>query len=362
MKKKFLILINNSIGLYKFRKELLEKLAENNDVVVSSPDNGFMDEISKIACKVYATDVDRRGINPLKDVKLFREYKRILKVEKPDMVIAYTIKPNIYGGYACRVKNIPYAVNITGLGTAFQKKGILLKLVVKMYKMALKKVRIVFFENVDNKDVIVKNGIISEKKCKVLNGAGVNLDYYKLEDYPLNPEPVHFLFIGRVMQEKGIDELFETMSRLHKEQCNCVLDVVGIHEENYDLKIEKGKNEGWLIYHGYQEDVRPFIKNSHCFVLPSWHEGMANTNLESAASGRPIITSNISGCKEAVIENVSGYLCEPQNSDSLYNMMKKFLILSNKEKSEMGLAGRKHMEQVFDKITVVNETIKLLLN
>ena len=141
---------------------------------------------------------------------------------------------------------------------------------------------------------------------------------------------------------------------------NCELHLLGFYEENYKAKIEKYEAEGWLHYYGYQKDVRPFIEGSHCFVLPSWHEGMANTNLECAASGRPVITSNIHGCLEAVEDGVSGYLCSKQDAESLYQVMKKFTKLSYDERKAMGLAGRKRMEDIFDKKKVVEDTIREL--
>ena len=162
------------------------------------------------------------------------------------------------------------------------------------------------------------------------------------------------------MKEKGINELFKAMRMLRKTGVNCTLDVLGGYEENYEDIIHRFENEGWLHYHGYQEDVRPFIKNCHCFVLPSWHEGMANTNLECASSGRPVITTNIHGCLEAVDDNGSGFLCEKQNAKSLYIVMKQMAMLPPDRRRDMGIAGRKHMEDVFDKKTVVGETIKHL--
>ncbi|HBT4430646.1 TPA: glycosyltransferase, partial [Enterococcus faecium] len=180
-------------------------------------------------------------------------------------------------------------------------------------------------------------------------------------EYPKD-EQVHFLFIGRIMKEKGVDELFEAMKNLYSEEKNCVLDVLGYFEEDYGIKIEKYEKEGWLKYHGYQSDIRPFVERAHCFVLPSWHEGMANTNLESAASGRPIITSDIPGCKEAVIESKSGYLCERKNSCSLYNSMNKFLKLSYEQRINMGKMGRNYMIKKFNKKKVVDETIKSLFS
>ena len=162
------------------------------------------------------------------------------------------------------------------------------------------------------------------------------------------------------MKEKGIEELFAAMERLRSEGADCCLDVLGGYEENYAETIRRYEEQGWLRYHGYVTDVRPYIEKAHCFVLPSYHEGMANTNLECAAMGRPVITSNIPGCKEAVLDGVSGLLCEPKDTDSLYYAMKHFLSLSAETRAQMGKAGRKHMEEVFDKKKVVEETMKAL--
>ena len=159
------------------------------------------------------------------------------------------------------------------------------------------------------------------------------------------------------MKEKGVDELFAAMRMLQKDGIHCSLLVLGGFDEDYSKQIEDCENEGWLRYHGVQSDVRPFIENCHCFVLPSWHEGMANTNLECAAMGRPVITSNIHGCLEAVEDGVSGFLCDKKNADNLYQVMKQFTKLSYDERKAMGLAGRKHMEEVFDKKKVVEDTI-----
>lgn len=194
----------------------------------------------------------------------------------------------------------------------------------------------------------------------MLAGAGVDLEHFYYIEYPEETDMTKFLFIGRVMREKGIDELFSAMERLNNEGYRCSLDVVGGFEENYVAEIQRFEKEGWLCYHGYQSDVRPFIENCHCFVLPSWHEGMANTNLECAASGRPVITSNIHGCLEAVIEGKTGFLVEAKNVDSLYQEMKRFIGLSYEDKKNMGLAGRKHMENIFCKKKVVMETMSYL--
>lgn len=358
--KKILILSNNSDGLFGFRKELLNELAKNHILYTAIPDNGYISELEKIGCHFIDTPIDRRGINPATDLKLFSAYRRLLREIKPDLVVTYTIKPNIYGGLSCRLAKVPYAANITGLGTAFQKKGALRTLVTLMYRTALKKGKTVFFENAGNMQTLLDERIVRREQCCLLSGAGVNLDHYQPAEYPTDDSPVRFLFIGRVMREKGIDELFGAMERLHSENIPCVLDVLGYYEEDYAEAIERYTAAGWLRYHGYQKDVRPFIVDSHCFVLPSHHEGMANTNLECAATARPIITSNIHGCKEAVIDGESGFLCEPKNADSLYEAMKHFCTLPVDQREQMGKRGRRHMEQTFDKKIVVGNTLKEL--
>lgn len=357
---KILILANNDEGLYKFRKELIKKLIEkNNTVYISLPDGNYISKLSEMGCKFVDTKIDRRGINPKTDLKLLLFYKKIIKRVKPELVIAYTIKPNIYGGMVCRLLQIPYVVNITGLGTAFQKKGWVKTLVTFLYKIALKKVKVVFFENTENKKIMMDMRIVKEEQTCVLNGAGVNLEEYPYCEYPSDDE-IRFLFIGRVMKEKGVDELFEAAERMKTEYENVCFDIVGPMEDDYREKIESLVERGIIEYHGYQQDVKPFIEKCHCFVLPSYHEGMANTLLEAAAMGRPLITSRIHGCMEAVEENVSGLFCEKENVDSLYETLKGFVQLSDEQKSVMGEVGRKRMKKFFDKKIVVDNTLNEL--
>lgn len=361
MNKKILIIANDSVGLYLFRSALIEKLTEDSEVIALCPDTGFKEELTQVGCNFLDQKMERRGMNPIKDFGLLLDYIRVIREIKPDLVITYTIKPNAYGGIACQLCGVPYAVNVTGLGTAFQGNGMLQTFVTVLYKIAFCRAKVVFFENEENRDVIVNAGIIDAGRTHVLHGAGVDLEKFQYLEYPEDANCTRFLFIGRVMREKGMDELFEAMRRLRADGVNCTLDVLGSFDEDYSEKIKAAKTEGWLTYYGYQPDVRPFIANCHCFVLPSWHEGMANTNLECAASGRPVITSNIHGCLEAVEDGVSGYLCEIKNADGLYQTMKRFAELPINQRIAMGIAGRKHMEEIFDKKKVVEETIAHLI-
>lgn len=364
-KMNILIICNYSSGLYTFRGMLIQELIKRGHTVraivpklENENEKKAENNLKEMHCALHRIPMERRGMNPVKDFGLMRAYYATVKKIQPDLVLTYTIKPNIYGGMVCRLLKIPYAVNITGLGTAFQGNGMLKQLVTRMYKTALKRVKIVFFENVENRDIFVNAKIVPKNKTHVLAGAGVDLEHFQYAEYPENGDCTRFLFIGRVMQEKGIDELFQAMRKLNENGYQCSLDVLGGFEENYSEKIKKYETEGWLHYQGYQNDVRPFIEQSHCFVLPSWHEGMANTNLENAAMGRPVITSNIHGCLEAVEDGVTGYLCEKQNADDLYEKMKQMCELSYEKRKAMGVAGRNRMEEMFDKEMVVERTIE----
>ena len=357
---KILILANNSGGLYDFRHELIFALLNRGDVVAVTPFDDKVEELKGTGCQLVEVSLDRRGINPLRDLRLLRQYQVLIKRENPDLVITYTIKPNIYGGIVCRLRHIPYAANITGLGTAFQERGLLRALVTELYRFGLKRAKAVFFENAGNRELFLNEHIIRAEQACLLNGAGVNLERYQVAEYPEEEAPTRFLFMGRIMREKGVDELFAAMRKLRAESVDCTLNVLGGYEEDYRAVIEQCEREGWLRYYGYQKDVRPFIAASHCFVLPSWHEGMANTNLECAAMGRPVITSRIHGCMEAVEDGVSGFLCERQNAEDLARVMGRFAALPYATRREMGLAGRQRMERLFDKRQIVSRTLERL--
>lgn len=360
MKKRIVILANQSGGLYDFRKDLMIALQEKAEVYAVVPHNDRWDELQALADRVIELPIDRRGMNPARDAKLLGQYRAILKRLRPDLVLTYTIKPNIYGGLVCRELHIPYAVNITGLGSAIENGGWLKRFVLALYKPALAGASVVFFENTGNRDTLVAAGVVPQGRDVVLSGAGVNL-----EDYPYQPYPqegaVRFLFVGRVMHEKGVDELFAAARRLKRAYGDGVeFHIVGSFEEGYKPLMEELEQTGVVKYHGYQSDMKRFYAIADCVVLPSYHEGMSNVLLEAAASGRPLITSDIPGCREAVEPGVSGYLCPARDADALYAVMRQFLELPPAQRAAMGCRGRERMERQFGKATVVAETIKHL--
>lgn len=358
--KKILIITNHSYMLWRFRRELIQALLKGHEVAVSTPFVGHQDDFAKLGCRMIETDVDRRGINPVTDLKLYKRYTQIIKEEKPDMVITYSIKPNIYAGFACRRRKIPYCVNVQGLGTAFQKAG-LAQIVTIMYKVALKKAKTVFFENEGNAEMFRKQKITPASQQTILAGAGINLEEYVYEPYPEN-EAFHFLYLGRIMKEKGVDELFYAIRKLHEEYGEkVVLDLVGFFEDEYKEQVEKLVEDGIAVFHGFQQEPRPYYKKADCVVLLSYHEGLSNVLLEAAATGRPVITSDIPGCKETVEDGRTGYLCEVKNGEELYWKMKKMVEKPEEERRQMGACGREKMEREFDKVLVVKKTVEKIM-
>lgn len=359
--KRILVLANNDVGLYRFRKDLLAALqCAGYEVYISLPDGGFVSELVQLGFRFLDTPIDRRGMNPKHDSKLFHRYRAILKEVKPDLVLTYTIKPNIYGGLACRMAHIPYAVNITGLGSAIENGGLLRKFILMLYKVSLKGARVVFFENAANRDALVNAGVVPQGRDVVLNGAGVNLNDYPYQEYP-NDGTVRFLFVGRIMKEKGVDEFFVAAERMKKNYGKRVeFRMAGMFEEAYKQKIDELVNDGIIEYLGYQANMKSLYGAASCVVLPSYHEGMSNVLLEAAATGRPLITSDIPGCREAVEDGVSGYICPAKDADALYDAMHRFVELPESWRAEMGRRGREQMEKRFSKDAVIAETMKWL--
>lgn len=359
---KILILANHYNTLRIFRRELIKKLAElGNEILISIPpaEKQEIDTLESYGSKVIITDMERRGMNPVKDISLLNRYKKLLREVNPDKVITYTIKPNIYGSIACKSLKIPHYCNVTGLGSAFMADGGLMrKLVSMMYKFSMNKAEKIFFENVGNRDTLVNENIVRAEQTVVMAGAGVNLDEFAFCEYPEDDGAVHFLNVGRIMREKGMDELFYAIKKIKKEYPNTTFDFIGWYEDNYKETVEKMQSENLIAFHGFQSDVTPFIKKANCIVHPSYHEGMSNTLLESCSMGRPIITSNIHGCLEAVEDGKNGYLCNVKDGEDLYCKIKQFIELPYEKRREMGRYARKFVEMNFDKNDVVDKTVK----
>ena len=355
---KILVITNHSYMFWQFRRELIAELMKEHEVVLSMPFVGHEEDFQAMGVRCIETNVDRRGVTPGKDWKLLKTYHDMLKNERPEMVITYSIKPNIYAGLVCGKLGIPFCANVQGLGTAFEKP-VLAQFVTMLYKMSFRKVKTVFFENEADAAKFQKHQIIPQNKQVALRGAGINLEHYAIQPYP-NNEIVHFLYLGRIMKEKGMDELFSAVLRLKEEGEKFVLDLVGFFEEEYREQVLILQEKGIVVFHGFQEDSRPYYAAADCIVMPSYHEGMSNVLLEAAAVGRPIITSDIPGCREAVEDGATGILVQVKDEVSLYNAMKLMMDMKKEKRQEMGQSGRRKMEREFRKEMVVAETMKAI--
>lgn len=358
MGNKILILSNHFITLYNFRKELIAKLVEDgNEVFISIPkadENSFFVDMG---CKIIETPVDRRGVNPIRDCGLILNYIKIMKKLKPDIIFSYTIKPNTYGCIASNYTKNRQVSNITGTGATFLKKSVISFIVKTLYKLSLKKSYKVFFQNSGDKDFFVSNHMVRNNYA-MLPGSGVNLEQYEFCDLPSEAE-INFIFIGRVMELKGIKQYIECAKVIKNKYHNVNFYIAGfIEEEKYKKIIEDYHQKGIINYIGFQKDIKSWILKCHCTILPSYGgEGVPNVLLESAAMGRICIASNINGSKDVIDDGVNGYLFETGSAIDLIDKVNKLLNLDYESKKQMGLAGRQKVEHEFDRQIVIKAYI-----
>lgn len=351
--KRIVIFSNHDLYTYKLRKELIERLInEAYEVYLVLPYGSKVELLKQMGCELINVEFDRRGRNPIRDAKLLLRYYKVVQAVKPQAVLSYTVKPNIYAGLVCRILRIPFFPNVTGLGTALDNVSILQRVLVQMYRLAYAKATCVFFQNKENESFFSNHGVRIERH-RLIPGSGVNLDQHYFEPYPGDDKTIKFLFMGRIMKDKGIEELMEAATAIKSQFANVRFDAIGFVEEEYRARADEISELGVINFHGVVDDVHEYIKSCHAVVLPSYHEGMANVLLEAASTGRPILASNISGCKEIFDEGVSGFGFEPRNSCDLADALRRFIGLPLERKGAMGLAGRKKMEQEFDRSLVV---------
>lgn len=359
--KKVVLIANDSTYVYNLRREIIEALVNKGIKVVAVCERKqHVEDLKKIGCSLREITVERHGKNPLKDLSLMKTYRKILREEKPDAVLTYNIKPNVYGGMVCGRENIPYLVNVCGLGTPVENPGLMQKLTVALYKRGVKKASCVFFQNAENEEFFNQRNM-APGHHHLLPGSGVNLDRFKALDYPKG-DTVDFLFISRVMKEKGIDQYLEAAQVIHQKYPCTVFHVIGgCDDPSYQQRLEALQEQGIIRYEGQQKDVLPFQRISACTIHPTYYpEGMSNVLLESAACGRPIITTDRSGCREIIDDGVNGYICKQKDAQDLIKQIEKFLELSWEERRAMGLAGRAKVEREFDRKIVVNAYLEEL--
>lgn len=355
MNRTILVLTNNIAGLYNFRKEVMKALVDKGyKVAISIPEDSDKAEFFReIGCEIILTEFNRRGTNPIADLKLLLTYRKMLIQKKPTAVLTYTIKPNIYGGIAARLCRVPQLANITGLGDAVENGGLLQNLTTWLYKFGVSRAYRIFFQNESNRNYCISKKIVGEDSI-LLPGSGVNLQHHVYQEYPANDGKIRFLFIGRLLRDKGAEEYLETAKVIRRKYPETEFQIIGSIEGDYQQMVDELVNAGIIRFLGRQFDVRPYIGTVECTIMPSYHEGMSNVNLESAANGRPVITTDVPGCRDTVDDGETGIIVKAKDSQSLINGVERFLSFSYEKKRQLGINARKKVEREFDRQIVVD--------
>lgn len=353
VKKKVLLVSDFHANVYGWRKEIIEAMmAENAEIALAVPYGDQLEYFRNIGCKLFDVVLDRKSTGISSNFSLLKQYKKILQQYMPDLVLLYGSKGMLYSGYYCKKMGIPYFSNINGLGSVetigFPVKHIILAL----YKIVVPSSTCVFFQNKYNMDKLINMRLVNDN-YRLIPGSGVNIEKFKSLEYPAGTI-IRFLFCARVMKEKGIVEFIEAAKKMRASGSDAQFDVVGMYDDEYAEKLINDNKE-IINYYGFQTNVIPFIEKSNCVVLPSFYgEGISNSLLESAASSRAIITTDMPGCRETVIDEKTGFIIEPQNSENLYLAMKKFCEMSMNEQKKMGLEARKYIVENFSRKVVVD--------
>lgn len=354
-RKKVLILVNHDVVIYNFRLELVERLlADGYEVHISSPYGERIDDLIARGAKYHEISIDRHGMNPVKDLSVLREYRKLMSSIRPAAVFSYTVKPNVYGGIAAGQYHIPFIATVTGLGISVGNGGIKGQVVLCLYRLGLRHAQMVCFQNRENMEFMLKYGVVKGPYC-LLPGSGVNLVQHCPEPYPKDRDGLVFTTIGRIMKDKGTDELLQAAKTVKKKYPEVKFRLIGFFDDDYEKAIREAVRAGTVEYIRQQKDIHPFIAESHAIIHPSYHEGMSNVLLEAAATGRPVLASDIPGCRETFDEGTSGLGFLPRDIGSLVQAIERFIQLPYEKKVQMGQSGRRKMEQEFDRRIVVEK-------
>lgn len=355
-KSQILILSNDVDYLYTLRLETIERLLQSGaSVALSAPYNDRVEFFEKLGCTFHPVEFTPRGKNPFSNLGVLLKYFRLVKQTKPDVVLTYTIKSNIYGGLVCRILKVPQIANMTGLGKALMDENFVQKVVLTLLRVAFKKVRTVFLQNARDLQYFLDHRITTKEQSVLIPGSGVNLARHPLEPYPEDDGSIRLIYIARIIKDKGIEEMMAAAKAIHQKYPYFSCDIAGfIGEAVYEPQLADYSASGAGKYLGFQKDIHSLIKKSHAVVLPSYHlEGIANVLLEGASAGRPVLSTDHIGCRDTFDDGVSGIMFAPRSVDALVEAIEKFIHLPYDQKQAMGLAGRKKVEKEFDRELIV---------
>lgn len=360
---------NTCFKIANFREGLVRALqAQGHEVVVLAPEDGYAPKLKSMGVRLHDLPMDRNGTSPVAELRLLTRIFRFLRRERPDFVFGYTIKNNIYSGLACRALGIPFIPNVTGLGPAFNGEGFLNRIIRAMYRLAFARASAVFFQNPDDRAEFLRANLVSEVRARLLPGSGVDLQKFCTTPVPQDDSAPVFLLVARMLWDKGVGVFVEAAQALRKTHPQAEFQLLGPIDEDSRSAIPRSQIEAWhqqglITYMGETQDVRPALAAAHCIVLPSWYrEGTPRILLEAAATGRPVITTDMPGCRDAVDDGVTGFLCAPRSADPLVSAMERFVSLSSEARQAMGSAARQRAETHFDEAIVIYAYLSQLKN
>ena len=366
MSRTIAIVINTSWNIYNFRLGLLKGLQEHGyKIIAIAPKDDYSEKLVALGFEYHEIKMNNKGTNPLEDAKLIWDFYRLYKKLNVDVILHYTIKPNIYGAMAARMLGIPVISNISGLGTVFLDDSLSSKVAQFLYSVALKSPYKVFFQNSQDRTLFIDLKLVEQSKTDLLPGSGMDTEKFKPIEVERKSKEVSFLFIARLLRDKGLVEYVDAARMLTKEHdIKCY--ILGAYYEGNPTAISQTQMQAWeaegvVSYLGVSDDVASRIASVDCVVLPSYREGLSRVLLEAASMAKPLVTTNVAGCKEVVDDGLNGYLCEVKNSVSLAQAMQKMLALSKQERQKMGEKGREKVIAQFDEKLVIDKYKKALL-
>jgi glycosyltransferase involved in cell wall biosynthesis len=363
--RSIVISANSLWNIANFRGGLLRALAaEGSVIVVAAPRDGSVSLPSGMRIKFTNLAVDRSGMNPFKDALLVATYYRLFRAVRPVAFLSFTIKPNIYGALAARLAGVPAIANVSGLGTAFICDNMFTTFISGLYRLAFAKSHTVFFQNPDDQDLFLERRIVGEGVCKLLPGSGIDLGRFKPAKRLDDGAPV-FLFIGRLLGDKGVREFIQAAAYLKTRYPEAKFQLLGGLDPRNPTGISAAElsqsvEAGFIEYLGSADDVRPHIEEASAIVLPSYREGLPRSLLEGAAMARPLIASDVPGCREIVKDRVTGLLCRPRSSSSLAEAMAHFADMDVDQRRVLGNAARAKVEAEYDEQFVVDAYLEVL--
>ncbi len=362
-KKLVALLTNHCDDVYCFRKELLEGIVKAGyQILISCPDGDKFALIDQELEYLYDEPViDRRGTSPVNDWRLLQHYRRLIRTYQPDILLCYTVKPNVYGGLAAWAAGVPYINNVTGLGSIINKGAVMQRFILGLYGLAFRRAACVMFQNEENMRFARQRKLVRGHHRRIC-GSGVNTSHFSAQPYPvggngLDGEDVVFCYVGRILKEKGIDDYLEAAAYIKGKYPKTQFHILGFIEPTetfYHEKIAALEKDGVVRYFGNQKDVRPYIGNAHALIQPSvYGEGISNVLLESASVGRVLFTTDNPGCRDTVDDGVTGYIFGKRDVKTLCAQLEAFLALPNEQRAQMGAAGRQKMIDQFSREYVV---------